>query len=153
MDRRGGLGSGIFFVVPLARLGVDAGNGKQLGKANLTRVETVGLVNQGDLRVSRFSELNVDTLLRFCVSLARGKEGAEKVCAYRVQGCAVDSQLDDLDGCEVAGLDLGVLGERHLGEADCAWVRTVRWAEDLDRRDHGVRHVGGTVVGPICAKA
>ena len=153
MDRRSGLGSGIFFVVPLTRVGVELGNGKHLGKANLTRVEAVGLVDQGDLGVSRLGELNVDTLLRFCVSLARGKEGIESVCAYRVQGCAVDSQLDDLDGCEVAGFDLGVLGERHLGEADGAWVRTVRWAEDLDRRDHGVRHVGGTVVRPICAKA
>lgn len=37
---------------------------------------------------------------------------------YRVQGRTVDGQLNDLNSCEVAGLDLSILGQWDLREAD-----------------------------------
>ena len=50
----------------------------------------------------------------------------------------MDGNLDDLDGCKIASLDLSVFWQRDLREADGAWIRAVGWAEDLYRRKHGV---------------
>ncbi|KAL2289250.1 hypothetical protein FJTKL_02267 [Diaporthe vaccinii] len=92
-------------------------------------------------------------LLKQLVSLTtsrRSSPGSTKVMSthlwgfhgtrtHRKQRRAVHGQLNDLDGGVVAGLDGGVGGEGHLGQAD--------------GRDHGEAHVPGAVVGAVGAEA
>lgn len=65
----------------------------------------------------------------------------------------MDSMLDDLNSREITRLDIGVFGQGHLREADGAGIGAVGGAEDLDGRQHGVRHILGAVVGAIGAEA
>ena len=73
--------------------------------------------------------------------------------AYRIQRGAMDSMLNDLNGREITGLDIGIFRQGHLREADGAGIGAVGRAEDLDGGPHGVRHVLGAVVGAIGAEA
>lgn len=62
-------------------------------------------------------------------------------------------RLDDLNGGQVARVDIGTDGERYLGEADGSRIGIVGGAEDLEGLDHGVGHVGRAAVGGVGAEA
>lgn len=53
----------------------------------------------------------------------------------------MNSGFNDLDRRVVANVDGDVGRERNLREADCSWVRIVRWTDDLERGNHRVAHV------------
>lgn len=65
----------------------------------------------------------------------------------------MNSQLHDLDRCLITSLDVRVLWQGDLREADGARVGAVGGTEDLNRGHHRVRHVFWSIVGAVCAKA
>lgn len=65
----------------------------------------------------------------------------------------MDGEFYDLDCSLVACLDGGVLGQRHLREADGSWEGIVGGTEDLEHGDDGLCHVCWAAVRTIIAKA
>lgn len=121
-------------------------------KANLGRVEAVRFVDDRNALVARFGKDDVDALHRpgWLASCARSYVNRG---TYRIQGGTVLGLLDNLNSGQVARLDAGVYGKRHLRQADGSGVRVVGRADDLEGLDHGVAHVHGAIVGSVGAKA
>lgn len=107
-------------------------DGVDLGEPDVGAIEAVCLVDYGEAGVVVFDKGDINA---------------------RVEGGAVYSELDNLDGSIVAGLDAGIDREWHLGQADSARVGVLRGADDAKLRNHGVGHVWGAAVRAIGAKS
>lgn len=64
-----------------------------------------------------------------------------KRSTYVVERGTMLGSLDDLDGGIVADVHGDVCWKRHLWYTELALVHGIRWSENLENRDHGMRHV------------
>lgn len=82
------------------------GDGVDIRKADVVAVEAVGLVYYLETRVVWLDKGDVNALGPELASLSVTDKGGKVARAHRVQGSTVHRQLDQLDRCVIASLDV-----------------------------------------------
>jgi hypothetical protein len=80
--------------------------------------------------------------------LLRGYRGTN-----RIKRTSMNSRLDDLNRRIITHIHRRIHRQRHLRQAERAWIRILAWPDNLEDWNHGERHVGWSTVWAVGAES